>query len=342
MARFGDARGKFDHDEDQIYVDRDGIPHYNGENKKLLIQYKRRVTLEYEGYTEDEKEKKEVLGIKLLRGLSGKAWAVCESLSAADLKKDGGHKLVIAALDGLDEEAITKKKECFDAFFKRRRERMEPMADYMTDKLRLWHEVRELDSKTRLSDDLLAYLVLEGTRLPEDKKRMIVQTSGNDYNLSQFVLSLKVYYQHIHLQDLGDGDADFAELDSASLKSSVFEEDSCTGSKETEAGTRVPPVGFIDTMGPTQQDIPPAASRIPNPPPTSQVPSSTPSASGERVTAPSHNGVKCPKCGSMMVPRQNRTNGNMFFGCEKFPECRGTRPYQDGSAMAEALRPPSP
>ena len=94
MARFSDGHGKSSdngthYDEDENYMDRDGIPHYNGERKKLLTQYKRRVTLEYEGYTEGEREKKEVLGIKLLRGLSGRAWEVCEGLSAVDLKKDG-------------------------------------------------------------------------------------------------------------------------------------------------------------------------------------------------------------------------------------------------------------
>ena len=35
------------------------------------------------------------------------------------LKKEGGHKLVLSALDTLDKEAVLKKQEKFDDFFKR-------------------------------------------------------------------------------------------------------------------------------------------------------------------------------------------------------------------------------
>lgn len=33
----------------------------------------------------------------------------------------------------------------------------------------------------------------------------------------------------------------------------------------------------------------------------------------------------CPKCGGVMVLRQNRNTGEEFWGCTAFPECRGTR-----------------
>ncbi len=32
----------------------------------------------------------------------------------------------------------------------------------------------------------------------------------------------------------------------------------------------------------------------------------------------------CPRCGSPMVERTNRRNGESFFGCTQFPRCRGT------------------
>lgn len=34
---------------------------------------------------------------------------------------------------------------------------------------------------------------------------------------------------------------------------------------------------------------------------------------------------KCPDCGSDMKERRNRESGNKFYGCIKFPNCRGTR-----------------
>jgi len=34
----------------------------------------------------------------------------------------------------------------------------------------------------------------------------------------------------------------------------------------------------------------------------------------------------CPKCGGPMVLRQNRNNGNSFYGCSNYPKCRHTVP----------------
>ncbi|MBO6603674.1 MAG: NERD domain-containing protein [Roseicyclus sp.] len=34
----------------------------------------------------------------------------------------------------------------------------------------------------------------------------------------------------------------------------------------------------------------------------------------------------CPKCGAALVLRTNKKTGSEFFGCSKFPKCRGTRP----------------
>lgn len=48
------------------------------------------------------------------------------------------------------------------------------------------------------------------------------------------------------------------------------------------------------------------------------VPNAMPSASG---TTP-----ECPKCGAPMVKRTNRRSHESFWGCAKYPSCRGTRP----------------
>ncbi|MGH8160835.1 MAG: restriction endonuclease, partial [Gammaproteobacteria bacterium] len=44
-------------------------------------------------------------------------------------------------------------------------------------------------------------------------------------------------------------------------------------------------------------------------------------ASGQAVTTPD-----CPKCGTAMIKRNNRVTGDKFWGCPKYPACRGTRP----------------
>ena len=36
-------------------------------------------------------------------------------------------------------------------------------------------------------------------------------------------------------------------------------------------------------------------------------------------------GPACPECGADLVLRTARKTGNSFYGCRKFPKCRGTR-----------------
>lgn len=38
--------------------------------------------------------------------------------------------------------------------------------------------------------------------------------------------------------------------------------------------------------------------------------------------------VRCPKCQSLMILRQSEYGE--FFGCNKFPKCKGTRKLEEG------------
>lgn len=47
---------------------------------------------------------------------------------------------------------------------------------------------------------------------------------------------------------------------------------------------------------------------------------------------------KCPRCKSKLVLRtakRGRNSGNKFWGCSRYPRCRGTRPYV-GNEMSKA------
>lgn len=35
--------------------------------------------------------------------------------------------------------------------------------------------------------------------------------------------------------------------------------------------------------------------------------------------------VHCPDCNGAMVARTNRQSGEKFWGCKKYPDCKGTR-----------------
>lgn len=47
-----------------------------------------------------------------------------------------------------------------------------------------------------------------------------------------------------------------------------------------------------------------------------------PSNTPHRLTAT----PDCPRCGAAMAKRSNRRTGDAFWGCPKYPACRGTRP----------------
>jgi Zn-finger domain associated with topoisomerase type I len=44
-----------------------------------------------------------------------------------------------------------------------------------------------------------------------------------------------------------------------------------------------------------------------------------------RAIAKNADKTKCPRCNAHMVERTNRQNGEKFWGCSRYPKCRGTR-----------------
>jgi ssDNA-binding Zn-finger/Zn-ribbon topoisomerase 1 len=47
--------------------------------------------------------------------------------------------------------------------------------------------------------------------------------------------------------------------------------------------------------------------------------------------------VKCPTCDGPMTSRANRDTGQRFWGCKRYPICKGTR-NTDGEARASSYR----
>lgn len=45
----------------------------------------------------------------------------------------------------------------------------------------------------------------------------------------------------------------------------------------------------------------------------------------QAVAAKEADTYECPDCGSEMALRTNRQSGNKFWGCKKYPNCKGTR-----------------
>ncbi|WP_410525869.1 topoisomerase DNA-binding C4 zinc finger domain-containing protein [Rickettsia endosymbiont of Orchestes rusci] len=46
-----------------------------------------------------------------------------------------------------------------------------------------------------------------------------------------------------------------------------------------------------------------------------------------KLREPALTNVKCPRCNSAMIVRKRKWDKNKFYGCSRFPLCRGTRSY---------------
>ncbi|CAK0848557.1 unnamed protein product, partial [Prorocentrum cordatum] len=136
-------------------------------------------------------------------GLTGRAWKAVEPLldDLASLTQDGSHQKVIEALDGLDKVAVVRKQQKFDDFFKRsRRRRGQEIVEYLRTFHDKYKELTELDTGTKLSDDLYAYFLLEGAMLTDDQKRLVTMVADNKYETKAFENTLKTNYHDLHLQ----------------------------------------------------------------------------------------------------------------------------------------------
>jgi restriction system protein len=57
-----------------------------------------------------------------------------------------------------------------------------------------------------------------------------------------------------------------------------------------------------------------------------QAPVSKQRAVPQAMPSPNATTPECPKCGTPMVKRANRQSHESFWGCARYPSCRGTRP----------------
>ena len=115
-------RSQFWRDE-EILVDRDGIPHFTGKFPSQMREYRRRVLFAYsnlEGDGDDaEKEARDLakkqsrFAKKLLDALHGESWKACEGLltETDKLKSKHGYKYIFEALQSIEKVGVIKKTE---------------------------------------------------------------------------------------------------------------------------------------------------------------------------------------------------------------------------------------
>ena len=211
MANGNGSGGSVFWKDDEIVVDREGIPHYTGNRPELMREYRKRVlfaysSLEGDGDTEEKekrdlKKRQKAFAKKLLNGLHGEAWRACQDLitDMAKLSEERGFQHVLSALQSIEKVTVIKKTEQFDRFFERGfRKRGQALDAYLRSRKLDWAELQELDSETKMSSDLLAYFVLKQSGLSKDDRRQILLNSGSDYNLESIEKAMRVSYYDIH------------------------------------------------------------------------------------------------------------------------------------------------
>ena len=159
-------RSQFWRDE-EIVVDRDGIPHFTGKFPSQMREYRRRVLFAYsnlEGDGDDaEKEARDLakkqsrFAKKLLDALHGEAWKACEGLltETEKLKSKDGYKYIFEALQSIEKVGVIKKTEAFDKYFEASfRKRGQPIDAYLRQQRQDWDELVDLSEGTQMSEDL--------------------------------------------------------------------------------------------------------------------------------------------------------------------------------------------
>ena len=206
-----DATSRTFWNDSEIVVDKDGIPHFTGEQPALMKEYRRRVifafnSLEGDGDTEakekaDLVKKRKRFASRLVNGLHGEAWKAVENLLAdtETLRKEDGYKAIFACLQKIEKEGVIRKTEAFDNFFEGAgRKASESMDHYLRRKQQAWDDLKDLDDQTSMSDDLLTYFLLKGSGLSREDRRGILLANKNTYDKKGVEQALRVSYHDLH------------------------------------------------------------------------------------------------------------------------------------------------
>ena len=209
-----DGKQPFPWRDDEICVDRDGIPHYSGTKPELMKEYRRRVLFAYanlEGSGDEEaKEKKSLerkqsrFAKKLIDALHGEAWRACEELLAepAKLREKEGYKLVFKALQSIEKVGVI-----FDQFFEKcYRKKGQSIDAFLRQRKKDWDDLLDLAEGIQMSEDLRAYFLLKHVNLSKDERRSILLANQSNYSMEGIEKALRISYYDIHEREKSQRD----------------------------------------------------------------------------------------------------------------------------------------
>ena len=197
--------------DEEIIVDRDGIPHYTGAVPGLMREYRQRVLFAFnnlEGDGKDEAEeardlakKKQRFGKRLLDALHGEAYKACEDLMSEHekLKEPEGYKHIFAALQTIEKVNIVKRTEAFDKFFdSSQRKRGQPVDLYIRQRKQQWSELQDVAENVQMSEDLRAYFLLKHVGISREDRRSILLANQSNYTMEGIEKALRTSFYDLH------------------------------------------------------------------------------------------------------------------------------------------------
>ena len=197
--------------DDEIVVDRDGIPHFTGAQPSLMREYRQRVLFAYqnlEGDGKDEAEetrdlnkKKQRFAKKLLDALHGEAYKACEELMTdpAKLREPDGYKLIFKCLQSIEKVSIVKRTEAFDKFFDQsHRKRGQPVDSYIRQRKQQWNELLDLTEGLQMSEDLRAYFLLKHVGVSREDRRTVLLANQSNYTMEGIEKALRTSFYDLH------------------------------------------------------------------------------------------------------------------------------------------------
>ncbi|CAE7262427.1 RE1, partial [Symbiodinium necroappetens] len=173
--------------DDEIVVDRDGIPHYTGAAPQLMREYRRRVLFAYsnlEGSGDDEekerkslaKKKKKKFGRKLLDALHGEAFRACQDLMLETEK--------LQAFDQYFDKCFRKTGQSIDSYLRQRKQD--------------WSDLQDVAQGVTMSEELQTYFLLKNIGLSREDKRQILLANESSYTMEGVEKALRASFFDVH------------------------------------------------------------------------------------------------------------------------------------------------
>eukprot|EP00435_Cladocopium_sp_Y103_P033927 s248_g8.t1 len=202
--------------DEEIVVDRDGIPHFTGAVPSLMREYRQRVLFAFnnlEGDGKDEakeqrdlQKKKQRFAKKLLDALHGEAFKACEELMSQHekLREQDGYKHIFRSLQSIEKVSIVKKTEAFDKFFDgSHRKRGQAIDGYIRQRKQHWNELQDLAEEdlaeeVNMSEDLRAYFLLKHVGLSREDRRTVLLANQSKYTMEGIERALRTSFYDLH------------------------------------------------------------------------------------------------------------------------------------------------